>query len=167
VTSLPPSIVVSFETGTSAVTVIVTGADPQSNVTTPPPATAAASDFSVQLAAVPVPTTAVGFETSTALAGRSHVAAGGAGAAPSKPEPLLEASLAPSLDPEPDPEPAPELEAPELEAPELEPELDPLDPTPPASPAPAGDDEPPPHATATTTGTSSNPRMYPRVPEAG
>ena len=51
VTSLPPSMVVSFVTGSSAVTVMVTGAVPQSNVTMPPAATAAARAVSVQLAA--------------------------------------------------------------------------------------------------------------------
>src|SRR5580693_5952441 len=96
VTSPPPSRVVSFETGSSDVTVIVTGAGPQSKVTIPPAATADRSACSVQVEA-PVPTTVVGFDTSTSLAGGSQVAAGG-GAAPSSPvEPLLVPSLAPLL----------------------------------------------------------------------
>jgi hypothetical protein len=47
-----------------AVTGIVTGAQPQLNVMTPPFATAASSAANVQLPAVPSPTTVVGFETS-------------------------------------------------------------------------------------------------------
>src|SRR5580692_7939772 len=83
VTKLPPSIVVSLVMGTSAVTVIVTGAVPQLNVMTPPFATAASRAASVQLAPVPVPTTVVGFETSTSGAGSVQVCAGGGGGAPS------------------------------------------------------------------------------------
>lgn len=47
---------------------IVTGRGPQENVITPPAATAATTAFDVQLAAVPVPTTRVGCEVSTARA---------------------------------------------------------------------------------------------------
>ena len=83
VTSLPPSMVVSLATGSSEVTVMVTGAAPQSKVTMPPVATAARRADSVQLAAVPPPTTVVGLETSTGFAGRLQVAGGGGGAAPS------------------------------------------------------------------------------------
>ena len=49
-------------------TTMTTGADPQSNVTTPPACTAATTASAVQLAAVPVPTTVVGDETSSASA---------------------------------------------------------------------------------------------------
>jgi hypothetical protein len=83
VTAFPPSIVVSFDTGTSEVTVIVAGADPQSNVTMPPAATAALKACSVQLAADPSPTTVVGLDTSTGLAAGLQTAPGVAGAAPS------------------------------------------------------------------------------------
>ena len=48
----------------------------------PAPATAAVNAAAVQLAGVPVPTTVVGCETSTAVAGTAQVAPG---AAPSKP----------------------------------------------------------------------------------
>src|SRR5271165_5823137 len=46
---------------------MVTGAEPQSKVMMPPFFTAASSAAKVQLAAVPVPTTVVGFEVSTGL----------------------------------------------------------------------------------------------------
>lgn len=48
-----------------AVRAIVTGLEPQSKVMIPPAFTAAERALSVQLAAVPVPTTVVGFEVST------------------------------------------------------------------------------------------------------
>jgi hypothetical protein len=51
-----------------AVIVIVTGAGPQLNVMTPPRATASTTARDVQLAGVPVPTTRVGREVSTARA---------------------------------------------------------------------------------------------------
>ena len=47
-----------------AVTGIVTAPSPQLNVMTPPAVAAACSALNVQLAAVPVPTTAVGLEVS-------------------------------------------------------------------------------------------------------
>jgi len=47
---------------------IVAGSGPQSNVMTPPFATAATNESPVQLAAVPVPTTVVGADTSSASA---------------------------------------------------------------------------------------------------
>src|SRR6185312_10168911 len=79
VTVPPPSIVVSLATGISAVTVMVTGSAPQRKVTMPPAATALRSAASVQLAAVPSPTTVVGVEVSTGCAGTSHTVAGGGG----------------------------------------------------------------------------------------
>ncbi len=56
--------------------VMVTGSGPQSNVMTPPWATAWTKASPVQLAGVPVPTTVVGRETSArpASAGTEHVA---------------------------------------------------------------------------------------------
>jgi hypothetical protein len=48
------------------VTVIVTGSGPQSNVMTPPVATASTNRSPVQLSCVPVPTTVVGLDTSSA-----------------------------------------------------------------------------------------------------
>ena len=48
--------------------VMVTGSGPQSNVMTPPCATAATNASPVQLAAVPVPTTVVGLDTSSGCA---------------------------------------------------------------------------------------------------
>src|SRR4051812_42534028 len=49
------------------VTAIVTGSGPQSNVMMPPAVTAASSAANGQLAAVPVPTTVVGCDTSTGM----------------------------------------------------------------------------------------------------
>jgi hypothetical protein len=57
------------------VTVIVTGELPQSNTIVPPPAAACWRAAAVQLAGVPLPTTAVGMDTSLS-AGRSHRATG-------------------------------------------------------------------------------------------
>ncbi|MBB5959495.1 hypothetical protein FHS29_006116 [Saccharothrix tamanrassetensis] len=61
-----------------AVIAMVTGSGPQSNVTTPPAATAATTASDVQLAAVPLPTTVVGLELSSgpASGGTSAVPAG-------------------------------------------------------------------------------------------
>jgi hypothetical protein len=59
------------------VTVIVAGADPQSNVTMPPAVRAADSSASVHDAAVPVPTTLVGWLVSTAVMGAVHTGGGG------------------------------------------------------------------------------------------
>src|SRR3954447_9190921 len=66
----PPSITVFFVDGTFsvAVTRIVTGSGPQLKVMTPPAVTAACRALKVQLAAVPVPTTAVGLLVLTACA---------------------------------------------------------------------------------------------------
>ena len=86
----------------------------------------------MQLAAVPLPTTVVGWETSAGCAAGVHVVAGGGGTAPSYPvwEP-------PSVPPPPE-----------------------LDDEPPPSPGAWLDDEPPPQAAARKTGTqTSHPRM--------
>src|SRR5947207_9590843 len=66
----PPSITVFLVDGTLsvAVTRIFTGAAPQLNVMIPPAVTAVCSAANVQLAAVPVPTTAVGLAVLTACA---------------------------------------------------------------------------------------------------
>src|SRR6476646_4080465 len=66
----PPSMTVFLVDGTFsvAVTRIVIGSGPQSNVMTPPAVTAVCSALNVQLAAVPVPTTAVGLDVLTACA---------------------------------------------------------------------------------------------------
>jgi hypothetical protein len=70
VTLLPPSMTsfgaVLLNTFAVCVRTIVTGSGPQSKVITPPFATAATKASPVQLAAVPVPTTVVGFDTSSA-----------------------------------------------------------------------------------------------------
>jgi hypothetical protein len=57
-----------------AVRVMVTGAGPQLKVMTPPAATAATNVAEVQDAAVPVPTTRVGWDVSTARASAGTVA---------------------------------------------------------------------------------------------
>jgi len=57
-----------------ASSVIVTGAAPQANVTIPPAATAATTAADVQLAGLPVPTTRVGCEVSTARASAGTLA---------------------------------------------------------------------------------------------
>ena len=75
VTVPPPSSTVSFVTVIGDVTVIVTGALPQSKTIVPPPLAACCSAACVQLAAVPSPTVAVGLETS-ARGGRSQSATG-------------------------------------------------------------------------------------------
>jgi hypothetical protein len=54
--------------------VMATGAGPQEKVMTPPAATAATTAAEVQLAAVPLPTTRVGCEVSTAFASAGTVA---------------------------------------------------------------------------------------------
>src|SRR3954451_6557214 len=66
----PPSMTVFLVDGTFsvAVTRIVTGSGPQLKVMTPPAVTAVCSALKVQLAAVPVPTTAVGVAVLTAWA---------------------------------------------------------------------------------------------------
>jgi hypothetical protein len=53
---------------------MVTGAGPQENVMMPPAATAATTAAEVQLAGVPLPTTRVGWEVSTAFASAGTVA---------------------------------------------------------------------------------------------
>src|SRR3954447_21341602 len=60
-----------------AVSTIVTGSGPHENVITPPAATARTTAADVQLAAVPCPTTRVGWDVSTARP------SGGTGAWPS------------------------------------------------------------------------------------
>ena len=64
VTRPPPSSTVSFVNAICAVTVIVTGALPHAKTIVPPPVAACWSAASVQLAAVPSPTVAVGADTS-------------------------------------------------------------------------------------------------------
>src|SRR5215510_14642195 len=70
VTLLPPSITslvpLSLKTFAVCVRTIVAGSGPQLKVMTPPLATAATNASPVQLAAVPVPTTDVGDDTSSA-----------------------------------------------------------------------------------------------------
>jgi hypothetical protein len=70
VTLLPPSMTsfgaVLLKTFAVDVSVIVTGSGPQSNVMTPPFATAATNASPVHVAGVPLPTTVVGCETSSA-----------------------------------------------------------------------------------------------------
>src|SRR5579872_615409 len=79
VTVPPPSMTVSVVVGSSTVlvTVMVAGATPQSNVTMPPLVRAADRSASVHDAAVPVPTTDVGWLTSAAWMGGVHTAGGG------------------------------------------------------------------------------------------
>src|SRR5262245_9469781 len=89
VTLFPPSITVSALMAFSDVTVMVTGAAPQSNVITPPFASAASRAASVQLPGVPSPTTAFGADVSAAWMGSGHVGGGGLGAPPSPPVPLV------------------------------------------------------------------------------
>jgi len=74
---LPPSITVSVVVNKFkvAVTGIVTGEVPQLKVMTPPFATAELSELSVQLAAVPLPTTVVGCETFAGCASSALVQA--------------------------------------------------------------------------------------------
>jgi hypothetical protein len=72
-------MVVSLPTKTSELTVMVAGVAPQLKVTTPPIATADRKPASVQLAALPSPTTVVGLDVSTGLVGTSQVAMGGGG----------------------------------------------------------------------------------------
>ncbi len=135
VTVLPPSMTVSIVVGSSIVfvTVIVAGAEPQSNVTMPPAVSAADSFASVHDAAVPVPTTVVGLLVSTAVMGAVHTAGGGGTLPPSTLGGGMPASVAPSARVMPPSLPGPE--------PELEPELEPA----PESPPP-GDPESPPVA---------------------
>src|SRR5690606_9496948 len=68
----PPSMTTfslrSLKTLAVSSSVIVTGSWPQSKVTTPPLATAATKALDVQLAGVPLPTTVVGWETSSRAA---------------------------------------------------------------------------------------------------
>jgi hypothetical protein len=78
--------------------VIVAGSSPQAKVTMPPLATAARNAASVQLAALPSPTTVPGFDVSTAMAGRSQTAFGG-GSTVVEPCPALPLSPAAPLAP--------------------------------------------------------------------
>src|SRR5256885_13368846 len=70
VTLLPPSMTslvpLSLKTFAVCARTIVTGSGPQSKVMTPPFATAATNASPVQPAALPVPTTVVGDDTSSA-----------------------------------------------------------------------------------------------------
>src|SRR5688572_26125388 len=78
VTRPPPSSTMrgplALRTFAVAAIVMVTGAGPQSNVITPPAATAATTAADVQLAAVPLPTTRSGREVSTARASAGTLA---------------------------------------------------------------------------------------------
>src|SRR5258708_6753257 len=82
VTLPPPSMTilgpVSLTIFAVCVSVMVTGSAPQSNVITPPFATALTNASPVQLSLVPVPTTVFGFDASSALAstGTSHFPSG-------------------------------------------------------------------------------------------
>src|SRR5204863_10207561 len=79
---LPPSITmrgpVSLTIFAVSSSAIVTGSGPQSNVITPPAATAATNAVLVQLSGVPVPTTVRGDDTSSAAAsaGTPHAPSG-------------------------------------------------------------------------------------------
>ena len=79
VTVPPPSTTVSLSVCSASVfvTVMVAGAAPHANVTTPPAVSAVASAASVHDAAVPLPTTVVGVATAAAVMGAAHVGAGG------------------------------------------------------------------------------------------
>jgi hypothetical protein len=117
-----------------AVTGMVTGLAPQSNVMMPPLLRAACRAANVQLAAVPEPTTLVGLEVSTSWASPGRVSVvhepfgfPADGNAPESPD------VVPDDEPDPPELPDEPLLAPELELllPELEPlapELEPLDP---------------------------------------
>src|SRR6185436_10027129 len=78
VTLLLPSMTsfvpLSLKTFAVDVSTIVTGSGPQSNVMTPPSATAATNASPVQLAGVPVPTTVVGDDTFSGCASGGIVA---------------------------------------------------------------------------------------------
>src|SRR5690242_17064299 len=82
VTLPPPSITmsgpVSLKILAGRSSVIVTGSGPQSNVITPPAATAAMTASPVQLAAVPSPTTVRGLATSASApaGGTAHIPSG-------------------------------------------------------------------------------------------
>jgi hypothetical protein len=71
VTSPLPSSTVSWSTDLDDATGIETGARPQLKAITPPPSSAFASAVSVQLAGVPVPTTASGSLVSSSVIGAS------------------------------------------------------------------------------------------------
>src|SRR5437868_14892229 len=95
VTLPPPSMTifgpVSLKIFAVRVRVIVTGSGPHEKVMIPPSATASTKASDVQLSGVPLPTTVVGWETSSgcASAGTAHLPSGlpagmaAAGAAPS------------------------------------------------------------------------------------
>src|SRR5687768_17517887 len=106
---------------------IVCGAEPQSNVITPPCAAAVRSAPSLQLPGVPVPITAVGFETFASWIGGVHSLS--TGPPPLPPEPPL--PLDPPLPPAPPVDPP---LPPEPPAPPVEPPLPPEPPAPPVDP---------------------------------
>src|SRR5262249_18933910 len=86
----PPSIVVSLPFGSSFWDEIeIVAGPPQSNVMTPPFAMASENACSVQLAAEPVPTLVVGWETSSGWMGQEQTI----GVGPPPPMPLLELPL--------------------------------------------------------------------------
>src|SRR3954452_15416302 len=91
------------------VTPMVTGAAPQSNVMTPAFATAAFRALNVQLAAVPVPTTVVGCDTSAgiALEGRPALQRVGIVVPPVPPVPMAPPVPLAPLDPPAPPLPFP------------------------------------------------------------
>src|ERR1051325_3668693 len=100
-----------------AVTAMVMGAPPQSNVTTPPFVTAASSAEKVQLAAFPVPTTVVGVEASAALPSAGTPALHLRSRLPALQGPTAVPPPMPSMPPVPDPAPPPGDEAPALPEP--------------------------------------------------
>ena len=90
VTSLPLASV-------SSDVIAMVALPPQSKVTTPPLVSARTSACSVQLLAVPVPTTVVGRETSVAWMGAAHTGAGGGGTVASPTMTLPSSRVPPSL----------------------------------------------------------------------
>jgi hypothetical protein len=98
----------------SEVTTIVIGAAPQSNVTTPPLASAVSSAASVQPSGAPLPTTAFDEVVSTAGIGSGHVG-GGALTVPPVPVPVPVPVPPPDpVVPAPSPPPPHEIAAPAI-----------------------------------------------------
>lgn len=98
-TDSPPSMTVFAEIVFGDVSTMVVGAfwvPPHLNVTMPPIASALANAVSVHDAALPSPTTVVGAETSTGIAGGMQELGTGGGAMP-----VLELMFAPELAPPP------------------------------------------------------------------
>src|SRR5690606_28067705 len=127
VTRPPPSITisgpVSLKTFAGRSSSMTTGSGPQSNVITPPPATASMNASPVQLAGVPSPTTVVGFETFSrpASAGISQCPSGLPAGGPSSKtggSPPVEPELS---EPPELPEPVVELSLPLVLSPPVEP----------------------------------------------